>query len=98
MARKVSAFVTFDLDRRRPRALFMIQLSAADPPDIAVLKRWRLVHRGKFLNGGVIVLFVEQDDALVSNDKVVGRNFAALFGARFQIGEFDFEDGAPRHL
>jgi len=58
MAGKVSAFITFDFDRRRPGALFVIEFSGADRADIAVLEGWRLVDRRNLLSCGVIVLFI----------------------------------------
>jgi hypothetical protein len=98
MTGKIGAFVAFDVDRRRPRAIFVIQLPAGDPADIALLERWRLVHRRDLLNGGVIVLFVEQDDAVICSDKIVWLDLARLESALIEIAKFDFENRGPRRF
>src|SRR5260370_17408202 len=95
MAGKISAFVPFDLDGRRPRALFMIQLSAGAPTHISVLKRWRLVHRGVFLIGVFIVLFVQHNDPITSLDKVLRVHFPMLFRRPFHPASPPFQYPPP---
>src|SRR5437667_10792895 len=98
MAGKVSAFVTSDVARRRLTAIFMSKRSADDPMDIALIKYRRLVHGGNSLNGGVIVLLVQQDHSIICDDEIIRPNFTLLQRTRFEIGKFDFENRTPRHF
>ena len=66
--------------------------------DIALIECRRLVRRGDFLGGRVVVFFVQQNDTIVSHDEIERPDLTALLGPRFQIDKLDFEDGTPRHL
>jgi len=81
--RLVDAEVAFQFDCCLPLSLLVFEAAAGDAVNIVRFEFWRFVQCRNLLSGRVVILFVYQDDPIISHDKVVRPNFALFFGARF---------------
>ena len=83
MGRVKNAEVSFQFDCRFPLALLVCEATAGDAVNVVRFEFRRFVERRNLLSCSVVIFFVQQNDAIVSHNKVVRSNFALFFGVRF---------------
>src|SRR5205809_3878954 len=98
MDRFINAKVAFQFDCRFPLPLLVFEAAAGDAVNVVRFESRRFVHGGNFLSGSVIILSVQQSDAVICDDEIIRSNLPLLRRTRFKIDEFDFENRAPWHL
>jgi hypothetical protein len=60
----------------------VFEAAGGDAVNVVRFEFWRFIQCRNLLSGRIVVLFVQQDDPVVSHDEVVRPNFALLLSAR----------------